>query len=166
MSQKICFNPSTLPDFSPIPEFASTSYARDAHRHFPGREVSRFMAKVTIVFGIVLILLGIFSCVATGSQYPTSLIPTGFGVLLAIFGGLAISQDEKKRKLFMHIALTLGLVGFIATVKGLAQYVLMLNGHSYALPAAVEEKAAMSLLMLIFVLLCVRSFIAVRRARV
>ncbi len=123
------------------------------------------MAKLTIVFGIVLILLGIFSYVETGHQYPTSLIPAGFGILLALFGGLALSPDEKKRKLFMHIAVTLGLVGFLFTVKGLAQYVLMLQGHTYALPAAVEEKAAMSALMLLFVILCVRSFIAVRRAR-
>jgi hypothetical protein len=52
-------------------------------------------------------------------------------------------------------------------VKSVVDYLKMaLNGRQFAHPAAVEEKAAMSVLLLIFVALCVRSFIAARRARV
>ena len=34
------------------------------------------MAKLTIVFGVVLIVLGVWGFVATGSTHPTALIPT------------------------------------------------------------------------------------------
>jgi hypothetical protein len=66
----------------------------------------------------------------------------------------------------MHIAVTVGLLGFLATAPALIQVVQLFKGKLFPYPAAVEEKAAMSGLMLIYVLLCVRSFIAARRSRV
>ncbi len=123
------------------------------------------MAKTTISFGFVLILLGIFGFVATGSHAPTALIPAFVGLLLCIFGFLANTGDAKKRMLFMHIAVTLGLLGFLGTAKSIYDYIRMIQGVQFPHPAAVEEKAAMAVLLLIFVVLCVRSFIAARRAR-
>jgi hypothetical protein len=41
----------------------------------------------------------------------------------------------------------------------------MLLGVQFPHPKAIEEMAAMSVLLLVFVILCVRSFIAARRAR-
>jgi hypothetical protein len=123
------------------------------------------LAKTTIIFGIILILLGIFGFVATGSQAPTALIPAFVGILLGIFGFLAMTDDAKKRMLFMHIAVTLGLLGFLGTAKSIYDYFRMLQGQQFPHPIAVEEKAAMSVLLLVFVILCVRSFIAARRAR-
>ncbi len=49
----------------------------------------------------------------TGSQHPTALIPAWFGLALGIFGFLAISPSESRRKLFMHINVTIGLLGFL-----------------------------------------------------
>lgn len=123
------------------------------------------MAKTTISFGVILILLGIFGFVATGSHAPTALIPAIIGLILAVLGFLAITDDAKKRMLFMHIAVTIGLLGFLGTVKSIFDYIQLLQGHQFPRPAAVEEKAAMAALLLIFVILCVRSFIAARRAR-
>jgi hypothetical protein len=123
------------------------------------------MAKTTISFGVILILLGIFGFVATGSHAPTALIPAFFGLILGILGFLASTEDAKKRMLFMHIAVTLGLLGFLGTAKSIYDYIQMLGGKQFPHPVAVEEKAAMAGLMLIFVILCVRSFIAARRAR-
>lgn len=123
------------------------------------------MAKTTISFGVILILLGVFGFVATGSHFPTALIPAFVGLLLGIFGFLAMTDDAKKRMLFMHIAVTLGLLGFLGTVKSIYDYILMLGGKQFPHPPAVEEKAAMAVLLLVFVVLCVRSFIAARRAR-
>ena len=100
-----------------------------------------------------------------GKQFPTSLIPAGFGLLFILFGALARTADVKRRALMMHIAVTLGLIGFLATAKAIGQYVLLLRGTQYRYPLAVEEKAAMALLMLVFVGLCVRSFVQARRAR-
>jgi hypothetical protein len=125
------------------------------------------MARLTILFGIVLILLGGFGYVATGSHFPTALIPSAFGIVLAILGFFAHTPETKRRMLLMHIAVTIGLLGFLGTVKGgIVDYLLMtINGQQFPHPAAVEEKAAMCVLLLVFVVLCVRSFIAARRAR-
>jgi hypothetical protein len=125
------------------------------------------MSRLTILFGIVLILLGGFGFVATGSRFPTALIPAAFGAVLAILGFFAHTPDAKRRMLLMHIAVTLGLLGFLGTVKGgIIDYLLMtINGQQFPHPAAVEEKAAMCLLLLVYVVLCVRSFIDARRTR-
>jgi hypothetical protein len=124
------------------------------------------MAKVTVIFGILLILLGGAGFVLTGSKFPTSLIPSAFGILLVTFGSLAETPDSRRRMLFMHIAVTVGLLGFLATAPALISVVQLFKGKLFPYPAAIEEKAAMSALMLIYVLLCVRSFITARRTRV
>lgn len=123
------------------------------------------MAKVTIVFAVLFIALGAVGFVATGSQHPTALIPAALGLLLGIFGAVALSPDPKRRKLFMHINVTLGLLGFLGTVMGLIQWFQMLAGTAAKNPPATESKAAMAILCLVYVILCVRSFIAARKAR-
>ncbi len=124
------------------------------------------MARVSIFFGIVLILLGGLTFMATGSKAPTALIPVGFGIVLAICGYLGRTTDLKKRALWMHIAVTVGLLGFLATImRGPVSFLQMEQGKQFARPIAVEETTAMCVLMLVYVVLCVRSFIAARRAR-
>lgn len=124
------------------------------------------MAKLTICFGIVLTLLGLFGFVITGHHAPTALIPAYVGLILIILGFLANTEDAKKRMLNMHIAVTIGLLGFLGTAKSVVDYIEMtFNGRQFPHPAAVQEKAGMAVLLLFFVLLCVRSFISARRAR-
>jgi hypothetical protein len=77
----------------------------------------------------------------------------------------ANTENPKRRMLWMHIAVTVGLVGFLGTVAAAVDEVRMLRGVVFPHPIAVEEKAAMSVICLVFVALCVRSFIAARRAR-
>jgi hypothetical protein len=124
------------------------------------------MAKTTVFFGIALMLLGVASFVLTGNKFPTSLIPAAFGILLVTFGRLAETPDAKRRMLFMHIAVTVGLLGFLATATSLVSVFQLFKGKLFPYPAAVEEKAAMAVLLLVFVILCVRSFIVARRSRV
>ena len=124
------------------------------------------MARVTVVFGVLLIVLGGVSYWLTHEISLTALIPAAFGILLIVFGMLADSPNQKRRKLMMHIAVTLGLIGFLFTASSLGSAVQLAQGKVFPYPAMVKEKAAMSLLMLIFVILCVRSFIVARRARV
>lgn len=124
------------------------------------------MARLTILFGIVLILLGVFGFVATGSHAPTALIPSYIGLVLAVLGFFAHGAEVKRRMLLMHIAVTLGLLGCLGTITGLVEYFEMkVNARQFLHPAAIEEKAATCVLLLVFVILCVRSFIAARRAR-
>jgi len=123
------------------------------------------MAKVTLVFAFLFIALGLVGFVGTGSEHYTALIPALLGLLLGVFGWLSFSPDAGRRKLFMHINVTLGLLGFLGTVMGLIQWFQMLAGATVKNPAATESKAVMALLCLVYVALCVRSFIAARKAR-
>ncbi len=123
------------------------------------------MAKLTMVFGVLLIVLGAGAYVYAG-HHPHSFIPMGFGVLLAIFGALANTDDTKKRMLFMHIAVTLGLLGFLGTLPGIVGVIQMAAGHPTVRPDAAKVQAIMGAICFVFVALCVRSFIAARRTRV
>jgi len=123
------------------------------------------MAKLTIGFGTLLILLGLVGYVATGSEYPTALIPSILGVIFIFFGVMANTDNARKRMLWMHISVTVAALGFLSMIPADIDVLRLSRGAYFPHPAAVEEKAVMSLLCLLYVLFCVRSFIAARRAR-
>jgi len=123
------------------------------------------MAKLTVVFGVVLAVVGVIGFAVTGSAHPTALIPAWFGLALVLFGALARTEDARKRMLWMHIAVTVGLVGFLFPgVMAVTAYVKA-HGGELARPAATEEQAVMAVICLVFVAMCIRSFIAARRGR-
>ena len=122
------------------------------------------MAKLTILFGVLLLILSAVAFVLLGHFWHT-LIPGGFGLLLIVFGALANTPDSKRRMLFMHIAVTVGLLGFLGTIPGIIGVLQMAAGHAVVRPDAAKVQAIMGTLCLIFVLLCVRSFIQARRSR-
>lgn len=124
------------------------------------------MAKVTFVFGILLVALGLIGFWGTGSIHYTALIPTWFGLALAAGGLLAISRSETRRKIFMHINVTVGALGLIGAIAAALQG----YGHARSLGEdpdyiALGAKLTMAGLLLIYVNLCVRSFIQARRSR-
>ena len=121
------------------------------------------MATTTIGFGVVLIVLGLGGYFGSNMVSPTALIPAAFGILLVIFGALA--RDDKRRKMAMHIAVTVGLLGFLGTVSGLVELPTLLSGGTVARPAAVISKSIMAALMAVYVAMCVKSFIDARRKR-
>ncbi|HLY40120.1 MAG TPA: hypothetical protein VKR52_02860 [Terracidiphilus sp.] len=122
------------------------------------------MAKVTLVFAVLLVVLGLVGYFGTGSQHSTALIPTWFGLALGVFGFLAISPSESRRKIFMHINVTIGLLGFLgAAIRAIQEFVHASGTGKSPDPIAVSAQIAMAALLLIYVALCVRSFIAARR---
>lgn len=123
------------------------------------------MAKITIAFGVLLILVGLGGFVLTGSSHPTALIPSGVGVILCLAGFLAQTEDAKRRMLWMHIAVTVGLLGALMTIRSAWDVMRLAHGVIYPHPIAVEEKALTCLLCAIFVAFCVRSFITTRGSR-
>jgi hypothetical protein len=123
------------------------------------------VAKVTIGFGFALVLLGALGFVLTGSTHLTALIPCGIGTLLAVSGALAITNDAKRRMIWMHVAVTVGLLGFLGSFSRAIDEYIQAHGEPLAHPIAVEDQAAMAAICLVFVILCVRSFIAARRSR-
>ena len=121
------------------------------------------MATNAIVIGILLIALGLGSYFGTGMQSPTALIPSAFGLVLAGLGVMA--RDVAKRKMAMHIAAAVALVGYLACIPGLFKLPMILAGEVVPRPAAAISQSIMALLTAIFVVLAVRSFRQARRAR-
>jgi hypothetical protein len=123
------------------------------------------LAKVTLVFVVLLIALGLVGYFGTGALHMTALIPAWFGVALGIGGLLAISPSESRRKLFMHINVTIGLLGFIGgAVEAIRGYVHAKSAGMQPDEIALASKLTMTCLLLVYVILCVRSFISARRA--
>jgi fluoride ion exporter CrcB/FEX len=121
------------------------------------------LATTTIGFGVVLIVLGLAGYFGSSMISPTALIPAAFGLLLVIFGAMA--RDEKRRKTAMHIAVVIGLLGFLGTISGLLKLPTLLTGGEVARPMAVVAQSIMAVLMAIYVGMCVKSFIDARRRR-
>lgn len=124
------------------------------------------MAKVTLVFAVLLIALGLAGYYFTGHQHPTALIPAWFGLALGFGGLLSISPSETQRKIFAHINATVGLLGFL----GAAGSALHEYGHARSLGEDPDARALtcqliMAALLLIYMKLCVDSFLKARRAR-
>lgn len=122
------------------------------------------MPLLAIIFGILLDVLGTGAFFASGGHAPTALIPSGFGMVLLICGLLA-KLKPGIRKHVMHVAATFGLLG---TFGGLGMGLPKLGAvlaHTSTRPLAVWSQIAMGTLCLIFVVLCIKSFIDARRAR-
>lgn len=124
------------------------------------------MAKLTLVFAALLAALGLAGYLYTGSQHPTALIPLWWGIALGICGLLSISPNPRRRSIFMHIAVTLGVLGFIgALVEAFRGYGIARSAGLEPDHIALAAKLIMAGLLLIYVNFCIRSFIAARRAR-
>jgi hypothetical protein len=120
------------------------------------------MAKLTIVVANILILMGVGGYVASNMVSMTALIPAFIGVPMEILGVLALS--EARRKHAMHGAVLLALIGFLGSVPGLLKIGALMAGEAER-PLAVAMQTAMAILLAIYIALCVRSFIAARKAR-
>jgi hypothetical protein len=125
---------------------------------------SNFIRNVTLGYGVFLIAWGIvIQIVSKSASDPTdpSFVSSTpfiiFGALLSA-SGLMVIITPRHRKLWMHIAATLGL---LYALVGTPFFMDMGDGITYA---------SCSMLMLFitgtgYTVLCVRSFIAARKAR-
>jgi len=120
------------------------------------------MPKLAILFGVILDLLGVGAFVATGAV--TSLIPTIFGSVILVSGVVALVRPGL-RKHVMHVAALFGLLGTLGGLgMGLPKLGMLLDGTA-ARPVAVGMQIAMGVICLVFLALCVKSFIDARRAK-
>jgi zinc transporter ZupT len=116
------------------------------------------VSPIAILFGVLLSILGVVIFALAEAKSLTALFPTYFGVAL-IFSGV-MARNEKARKHAMHLAALLGLVGLIGGV------VMGVFSLSRSRPATVwAGSLGMAALCGVFLVLCIRSFIAARRAR-
>ncbi len=128
------------------------------------------MALLSITYGVILILLGVEGYYNTIGLFgvaelhsPTALIPAGFGAVLLVCGLLAV-----KASIRMHVMHVAALVGVLGTLGGLGmggrKIPELLNG-TLDKPSAVKMQLTMGVICLLFVIMCVKSFINARRRR-
>ena len=121
------------------------------------------MTKLTVVVGVLLVLISAGFWLGMGKE-TAALHPAGIGALLGVCGLLANTENAKRRMLWMHIAVMLGLIGLLTT--GIRAAIEAAKGTAMTVnPAGFEERVVIALVCLAYVLLCVRSFISARRAR-
>jgi len=76
------------------------------------------MSKYAVLYGSLLIVIGITGYVATGRESVTALIPSFLGILMAGLGAAGLAKEEMRKHL-MHAALVVALIGFGGTVRAL-----------------------------------------------
>lgn len=123
--------------------------------------MSKIMAKLSITYGVIFILMGLISYFGISSESITALIPTFIGIPMLVLGWLGV--NEKYLKHTMHAAAVLMLLGFLGTFSGLIKFFKMLGGAETVRPAAVTVQAIMALLCLVFLILAIKSFIDARK---
>jgi len=121
------------------------------------------MPRITVVFGLLLCLVGVGFYAGTGAASVTALIPAFIGLPLVAAGFLA--RREALRRHAMHAAALLGTLGVLGSLRGAVQLPALLGGGEVARPAAVAAQSITAALCLEFVALCVRSFVNARRDR-
>jgi hypothetical protein len=119
------------------------------------------MPTAALGFGAALILVGLISYVATGGKSITALIPSYLGILLALAGGLAFKAHLRKHA--MHGAAALAAAGFLMSAGRLVS--VLVRGSALPSTAGALSMSSMALLCLVFLILCIRSFMQARRAR-
>ncbi|HET9369220.1 MAG TPA: hypothetical protein VFO19_03205 [Vicinamibacterales bacterium] len=119
------------------------------------------MASLSVVVGVALIALGLGGYVMTSMVSITALIPAIFGAVIAALG--AWGRNPAARKIAMHAAMGIALVGILGSIRGLFALPGLLGGGTVARPAAVYSQAAMAIILIVYLALGVRSFIAARR---
>ena len=122
------------------------------------------MAWPTIICGALLVLVGIVGYGTSDVQPPpvTALIPAFFGAALIACGGLAF--NVKFRKHVMHLAAMIGLLGAVGGFMPLVRQVNKTGEFDPTKKSAVAGEL-MILVCVVFVGMCVNSFIQARKAR-
>ena len=78
------------------------------------------MEKLSIVYGLFLILWGVLISLISGSNSFTSYIPSILGLPILVFAFLSMKFFDKK-KLFMHIVVLFGLIIFRSPFEALKE---------------------------------------------
>ncbi len=121
------------------------------------------MPKLSINIGILLIILGAVSYIATSAVSMTALIPALFGI---VFGGLGVlaKRSESLRKHAMHAALLLAILGLGGSFRGLVSILdLIFSGVTpERMPAAIGQ-ALMAVLCIVFIVAGIKSFMDARK---
>ena len=119
------------------------------------------MEKLSIYYGLFLILWGVIVSFISGSGSFTSYIPSMLGAPILIFSYLSIKFISNK-KMFMHIVVLFGLIIFLGGIDFIRSLV---SGNAFENVYADLSKIMMLVTGLFFTYQCIRSFIYARKIR-
>ena len=112
---------------------------------------------ITSSYGVFLILWGVVISQISDSNSITSYFPSLLGIPLLV-SGIMSTKFPEKRKLWMHIAATFGL---LCALGGTRFFMVMSDGLNYASGSQLMLLVTGSL----YTYLCVKSFIHARKVR-
>ena len=115
------------------------------------------MEKISLIYGLFLILWGAGVSYFSASSSITSYIPSMFGLPILLFAILTLLFPNKK-KLLMHIVVTFGLIIFLGGLDFFRSL-----GNPFENFWADSSKLMMLITGFIFTLLCIKSFIFARK---
>ena len=113
--------------------------------------------KISLIYGLFLILWGAGVSYFSASNSITSYIPSMFGLPILLFAILTLLFPNKK-KLLMHIVVTFGLIIFLGGLDFFRSL-----GNPFENFWADSSKLMMLITGFIFTLLCIKSFIFARK---
>ena len=130
------------------------------------------MARYTLITGLLLVLLGLYGYFSYNTI--TVLIPAFIGTLIAFFGFMAF--NEKRKRLFIHIAIVVVVVGLSASAKSLPSIpglfdcfnnpaLDIVSCPKFQRPLAELFKSIMSLVLIPYMLVSITFFIKSRLSR-
>jgi hypothetical protein len=124
------------------------------------------MILKTMVIAVLLIAIGVYGYMSQdetkGPVSPTAAMPAFLGVLLAICAAVAVSPG--RRKAAMHVVALLALLGAVGSLYPIVKTVMKGDDLVVNSPKVLTSLGS-SLLCLTLLTLCVRSFMAARKAR-
>ena len=115
------------------------------------------MEKISLIYGLFLILWGAGVSYFSASNSITSYIPSMFGLPILLFAILTLLFPNKK-KLLMHIVVIFGLIIFLGGLDFFRSL-----GDPFENFWADSSKLMMLITGFIFTLLCIKSFIFARK---
>ena len=130
--------------------------SENTHNTQDFRVFSLSIELLTTLYGLFMVVWGIFISLISGSSSITSMIPAFIGVPLALIGFISMIKPTF-RKALMHIAVVIGIIAFLG---GLDFFRGMFNNYYAGL-----SKLMLLITGFVYVYFCVQSFIFVRRQK-
>lgn len=121
------------------------------------------MLTLTLLVGAVLTATGVIGYAATGAASVTALIPAFVGVVILV-AGLIARRGERARKIGIHAALVVALLGALGSLMNVVRIGDLIAGTAER-PTAIVVSTILFVVCVGYVAAGVRSFVRVRRAR-
>ena len=118
--------------------------------------------KISIIYGILLIVFAVFVSAASGSRSLTSYIPAMLGLPILFFGLVAFAAPSKQ-KLVVHLNVVIGAIVFLSglsVIGSLASGTLLTSSFWANL-----SRLFLSISGALYLTFCVKSFVFIRKQK-